>query len=100
MRREFSTVQANGPGMLQLVGMGVLVALLLVWWRFKRQLDVLIPSWLLQAGLSLLHGKIPQLTSAHLTMVEIGGVVSLVALFSLAFVVLQIRNRLGTSADV
>ena len=96
-RRELSTVQANGPGTLQLVGMGVLVALLLVWWRFKRQLDALIPSWLLQAGLSLLHGKTPQLTSAHLTMVEIGGVVSLMALFCLAFVVMQIKNRLGTS---
>ena len=94
-RREMSTVQANGPGTFQLVGMGVLVALLLVWWRFKRQLDVLIPSWLLQAGLSLLHGKTPQLTSAHLTTLEIGGVVSLIALFCLAFVVLQVKNRLG-----
>ncbi len=94
-RREFSTVQATGPGTLQLVGMGVLVALLLVWWRFKRQLDPLIPSWLLQAGLSLLHGKTPQLTSAHLTMVEIGGVVALAALFCLAFVVMQIRSRMG-----
>ena len=34
-RREFSNAQANGPGTLQLVGMGVLVALLLVWWRFQ-----------------------------------------------------------------
>src|SRR5713226_2127855 len=31
-RRELGTVQANGPGTLQLVSMGVLVALLLVWW--------------------------------------------------------------------
>jgi len=96
-RLELSTVQTNGPGTLHLVGMGVLVALLLVWWRFKRQLDALIPSWLLQAGLSLLHGKTPQLTSTHLTMVEIGGVVSLMALFCLAFVVMQIKNRLGRS---
>jgi hypothetical protein len=95
-RRELSNVQANGPGTLQLVGMGVLVALLLIWWRFKRQLDPLIPSWLLQSGLSLLHGKTPQLTSAHLTMVAIGGVVALAALFCLAFVVLQVKNRLGT----
>src|SRR6266536_118550 len=94
-RRESSAVQASGPSTLQLVGMGVLVALLLVWWRFKRQLDPLIPSWLLQAGLSLLHGKTPQLTSAHLTMVEIGGVVALAALFCLAFVVMQIRSRMG-----
>ena len=96
-RRELSNAQANGPGTLQLVGMGVLVALLLAWWRFQRQLDALIPSWLQQAGLSLLHGKTPQLTPAHLASLDIGGVVSLVALFCLAFVVMQIRNRLGTS---
>jgi hypothetical protein len=90
-------VQANGPGTFQLVGMGVLVALLLVWLRFKRQLDALIPSWLLQAGLSLLHGKTPQLTSAHLATLEIGGTVSLMALFCMAFVVMQVKNRLGTS---
>jgi len=96
-RRELSNAQANGPGTLQLVGMGVLVVLLLIWWRFKRQLDDLIPSWLLQAGQSLLHGKTPQLTSAHLTMVEIGGIVSLMALFCLSFVVMQIRSRMGTA---
>jgi len=96
-RRELSTVQANSPGTLQLVGMGVLVALLLLWLRFKRQLNALIPSWLLQAGLSLLHGKTPQLTSAHLTTLDIGGVVALAALFCLAFVILQVKNRLGTS---
>src|SRR5271169_908139 len=77
--------------------MGVLVALLLVWWRFKRQLDPLIPSWLLQAGLSLLHGKTPQFSPSHLASLVIGGCVALVMLFCLGFVVLQIRNRLGTS---
>jgi hypothetical protein len=96
-RRELSTVQANGPSTLQLVGMGVLVALLLVWWRFKRQLDPLIPSWLLQVGLSLLHGKTPQFSPSHLASLVIGGFVALVMLFCLGFVVLQIRNRLGTS---
>src|SRR6266516_4678933 len=96
-RREMSNVQATGPGTLQLVGMGVLVALLLVWWRFKRQLDPLIPSWLLQAGLSLLHGKTPQFSPSHLASLVIGGCVALVMLFCLGFVVLQIRNRLGTS---
>src|SRR6266700_1395141 len=94
-RRELTAVQASGPSTLQLVGMGVLVSLLLVWWRFKQQLDPLIPSWLLQAGLSLLHGKTPQLTSAHLAMLEIGGIVALAGLFCLAFVVMQIRSRMG-----
>ena len=96
-RREFSTVQANGPSTVQLVGMGLLVALLLAWWRFQRQLDALIPPWLQQAGLSLLHGKTPQFSPAHLASLVIGGFVALVMLFCLGFVVLQIRNRLGTS---
>src|SRR5260221_880327 len=97
-RRELSSAQASDPGTLKLGGLSVLVALLLVWWRFKRQLNGLIPSWLLQAGLSLLHGKTPQLTSAHLAVLEIGGIVALVALFCLAFLLLQIRSRMGTNA--
>ena len=97
VRRELSGMQANGPSTSQLVGMGLLVALLLVWWRILRQFDALIPSWLLQAGQSLLHGKTPQFSPAHLTALVIGGIVTLVTLFCLGFVVMQIRNRLGTS---
>src|SRR5260370_41001748 len=78
--------------------MGVLVALLLVWWRFQRQLDALIPSWLVQAGLSLLHGKMPQLSPAHLVALALGGMVVLGALFCLAFVVLQIRSRMAVTS--
>jgi hypothetical protein len=89
--------EVSGPSTLQLVSMGVMVALLLVWLRFKQQLDALIPSWLLQTGVSLLHGKTPPLTSTHLAMLAIGGIVVLMTLFYLAFVVLQIRDRLGTS---
>ena len=98
VRRELSGMQANGPSTFQLVGIGLLVALLLVWWRFQRQFDALIPSWLLQAGQSLLHGKTPPLTSAHLATLVIGGFVALMTLFCLGFFVMQIRNRLGTSS--
>src|SRR6266566_4814002 len=97
-RRELSSAQASDPGTLQLVGLGALVALLLVWWRFKRQLDGLIPSWLVQAGLSLLHGKTPHLTSTHLAMLGIGGVMTLVSLFLFALVIIQIRRRIGTTS--
>ena len=97
VRRELSGAQANGPSTFQLVGMGLLVALLLLWWRFQRQLDTFVPSWLLQAGQSLLHGKTPQFSPAHLTALAVGGMVALASLFFFAFVVLQIRNRLGTS---
>jgi hypothetical protein len=94
-RRELSGAQGSGPSTFQLVGMGVLVALLLVWWRFQHQLSALIPSWLLQAGSSLLHGKMPQLSSAHLAQLAVGGMLALVLLCCLAFGVLQIRSRLG-----
>jgi hypothetical protein len=94
-RRALSGAQGSGPSTFQLVGMGVLVALLLVWWRFQQQLSALIPAWLLQAGSSLLHGKMPQLSSAHLTQLAVGGMVALVLLCCLAFIVLQFRSRLG-----
>ena len=96
-RRELGSGQASAPSTFRLVAMGVLVALLLVWWRVTRQLDGLIPYWLLQVGVSVLHGKAPLLSSAHLRMLEIGGIIAFVALFCLAFVVLQIRNRLGAT---
>ena len=97
-RRELSSAQASNPGTLQLVGLGVLVALLLVWLRFKRQLDGLVPSWLWQAGVSLLHGKTPRLSSAHLADLSIGGIVALAALFCLAFLILRIKSRMGTNS--
>jgi len=93
-RRELSGNQAYSPSTFQLVAMGSLVSFLLVWWRFKQQLDSLVPTWLLQACLSLLHGKMPQLSAAHLAMLEIGGSIALILLFCLAFFVLQVRNRL------
>jgi hypothetical protein len=94
-RRELSGAQANSPSTFRLVGMGIVVALLLIGWRFKQQLNGLFPLWLLQAGTLLLHGKTPQLSSAHVAALEIGGFIALAVLFCLAFVVLQIRNRLG-----
>ncbi len=96
-RRELSGTQMNSPSTFRFMCMGALVAVLLVWLRFKRQLDPLVPAWLLQAGVSLLHGKTPQFSSAHLVALEIGGGISLVVLFCLALLVLQVRNRLMTA---
>jgi hypothetical protein len=96
-RRELSGAHVSSPSTFRLTGMGVLVAVLLVWWRFSRQLDSLVPSWLLQAGVSLLHGKTPQFSSAHLASLEIGGIIVLAVLFCLGFLILQIRNHLGTT---
>ncbi|HVB23420.1 MAG TPA: hypothetical protein VNG51_15885 [Ktedonobacteraceae bacterium] len=93
-RREMSS-QTNGPGTLQLVGMGVLVALLLAWWRFQHQVVAHIPRWLLQAGASLVHGKTPPLTSAQIATLAVLGSGVLVGLFCLALLVLHISSRFG-----
>lgn len=97
-RREGSGTQASGPSTFQLVSLGMLVALLLVWWRFQSQLNAIIPAWLVQAALSLLHGKSPGLSPAHVATLAVGGMAVLVALFLLAFAVLQIRSRIGTTS--
>jgi hypothetical protein len=95
-RRELGG-QSSGPGTVQLIGMGVLVALLLVWWRFQHQLAARIPPWLLHAGMAILHGTTPQLTSAELATLAVTGSGVLVACFCLAFGALQIKTHLGGS---
>jgi hypothetical protein len=97
MRREMSG-QASGPGTLQLIGMGVLVALLVLWWRFQRTMTARMPAWLLQAGIEVLHSKTPQLTSAELTTLSVVGMGLLVGLFCLVFAVVQIRSRYGNTS--
>ncbi len=94
-RLDMSGRQASGPGTFQLVGLGVLVALLLLWWRFQRQINAHIPAWVVQAGLSLLHGKAPQLSQGQASLLVIAGIVAFVALFCLAFLGMQIQSRLG-----
>ena len=86
---------ASGPGTFQLVGLGMLVALLLVWWRFQKQINAHIPAWLVQAALSLLHGKAPQLSQGQASLLVISGIMAFVVFFSLAFLLMQIRSRLG-----
>jgi hypothetical protein len=97
-RLEMSGRQASGPGTFQLVGLGVLVALLLIWWRFQKQINAHIPTWVVQAGLSLLHGKAPQLSPGQVSLLVVAGIVTFVALFCLAFLFLQLRSRLGGSS--
>jgi hypothetical protein len=94
-RLEMSGRQASGPSTLQLVGMGVLVAVLLVWWRFQQQLDAHLPTWLVQAVSSLLHGQAPHVSPGQESILVVAGIIMGVALFSLAFLVMQIKSRVG-----
>jgi hypothetical protein len=97
-RLDLSGRGASGPGTFQLVGLGVLVALLLVWWRFQKQINTHIPPWVGQAALSLLHGKAPHLSLGQVWLLVIASIVTFVALFCLAFLIMKIRSRLGSAA--
>jgi hypothetical protein len=87
----------SNPSTIKLVGLGVLVALLLLWLRFKRWLAPLIPPWLLQAGAALLHGKQPEATHTQMTELVIGGIVLLGVFFIAAFMLMQFQGRHGTA---
>jgi hypothetical protein len=97
-RLELSGRGASGPGTFQLVGLGILVAMLLVWWRFQRQINAHLPTWVGQAVLSLLRGKAPQLSPDQVSQLVLADIVAFVALFLLAFLLLRLRNRLGSTA--
>ena len=58
-RRGMTTSGSTAPGAGAIIAMGMLVAFLLLWYRFSRKL----PPWILRAGTLLLHGKNPQLSS-------------------------------------
>ena len=94
-RLDLSGRGASGPDTFQLIGLGILVVLLLVWWRFQKQINAHIPAWMVQAGLSLLHGKAPQLSPGQASLLVISGIVAFLAFFCLAFLVMQLRSRLG-----
>jgi hypothetical protein len=61
-RRSMSTAGSTAPGTGAIIAMGMLVALLLLRYRFSREL----PPWILRAGTLLLHGRNPQLSSFQL----------------------------------
>jgi hypothetical protein len=62
-RRSMTASGSNAPGIGAIIGMGILVAFLLLWYRFSRKL----PPWILHVGTLLLHGKNPQLSSFQMT---------------------------------
>ncbi len=72
--------------------MGILVALLLLWYRFSKRL----PSWIVHAGVLLLHGKNPQLSSSQMTLLVAGllgiAIAILLALFGVNWVLRLFRR--------
>ncbi len=62
-RRGMTASGSTAPSVGAIIAMGMLVALLLLWYRFSRKL----PPWILRAGTLLLHGKNPHLSSLQMT---------------------------------
>jgi hypothetical protein len=75
-QREGMQRQTSAPGMGKIVALFVLVVCLVLISRFQR---IVLPTWLLQAGITLLHGKMPALSLAHLALL----LISAILLFSL-----------------
>src|SRR5713101_1103795 len=67
-RRTTTTSGSSAPSTAGIIAMGILVALLLLWYRFSKRL----PSWIVHAGVLLLHGKNPQLSSSQVTLLVVG----------------------------
>ena len=67
-RRNTTTSGSSAPSTAGIIAMGILVALLLLWYRFSKRL----PSWIGHAGVLLLHGKNPQLSSSQVTLLVVG----------------------------
>jgi len=67
-RRDMTTSGSTAPSTGAIMAMAILVALLLLWYRFSRKL----PPWILHAGTLVLHGKKPELSSSQMMEVIVG----------------------------
>lgn len=94
-RLEMSRAGSSAPSTARLIGLGVLVALLLLWLRFSRWLHASLPSWLTRAGAQLLHGTTPQLTADQKALLITGGAVMLAVLVLTLLLLQLIKSRLG-----
>jgi hypothetical protein len=91
-RRSTTSSSSSAPSTAGIIAMGILVAFLLLWYRFSKRL----PPWILHAGLLLLHGKNPQLSSSHMTLLVAGllgiTIAILLALFGVNWVLRHFRR--------
>jgi len=67
-RRTTTSSGSAAPSTAGIIAMGMLVAVLLLWYRFSKRL----PPWILHAGSLLLHGKNPQPSSSQITLLVVG----------------------------
>ncbi len=88
-RRGITASGSTAPSTGAIIAMGVLVALLLCWYRFAQKL----PSWMAHAGTLLLHGQNPQLSPPHMAALIAGLVgVALLALILLCGIRWVVRH--------
>jgi hypothetical protein len=93
-RRSMSTSGSTAPSAGVIIAMGMLVKLLVLWYRFSRKL----PPWILHAVTFMLHGRNPQLSSLQMTELITGLVgIVLVALLILLGVRWVLRRLERTS---
>jgi hypothetical protein len=79
-RRGMTASGSTAPSTGAIIAMGVLVALLLCWYRFAQKL----PAWMAHAGTLLLHGQNPHLSPSQMAAL----LASLVGIGLLALILL------------
>ncbi len=82
-RRSMTTSGSSAPSTAGIIAMGMLVALLLLWYRFSQRL----PSWIVHAGALLLHGRNPHLSSSQTMLLVIGLMAIATAVLLLLFMI-------------
>lgn len=83
------------PSMGKIGVMFVLVVLLLLLFRFRQLLSRILPSWVLEDGATLLHGKGVHLTSAQTVELTVFGVILLLLVVALFYGGGLIMGRFG-----
>ncbi len=91
-RRTTTASGSSAPSTAGIIAMGILVAVLLLWYRFSKRL----PTWIVHAGSLLLHGKNPQLSSSQVTLLVVGllgiAIAILLVLFAVNWVLRRFRH--------
>ncbi len=88
-RRTTTASGSSAPSTAGIIAMGILVAVLLLWYRFSKRL----PTWIVHAGSLLLHGKNPQLSSSQVTLLVVGLLGIAIAILLVLFAVNWVLRR-------
>jgi hypothetical protein len=81
-RQNAANQETNAPGLGRLAVLFILVVLLVVMSRFQK---LLVPAWLVQAGATLVQGRMPVLSAEQIALLVGSGMILLALVYGGAF---------------